>query len=90
MKLSISISDVQALEIQKVAEELDRPLSWVLQKAWEWSRVYFKGSAASMGKIREKSSGKQGNLKDLRGCLKSAYPRMTSVKLAKTAFMDID
>ena len=87
MKLSISIPDQEGEEMKRIAARLERPLSWIIQKAWELSKFKFQDDGAER---LEQRQDPLTTLKQLRGCLKKRYPRTTSVDLQRTAFMDRD
>lgn len=83
MKLSISLPDAQAKEIQALAEKTDRNVSWWIRRAWETARTTLLREEAKAAASHQKFLK---TLDDLTGILKPEYPDADSVSLSHQAF----
>ncbi|MBF0491846.1 MAG: ribbon-helix-helix protein, CopG family [Deltaproteobacteria bacterium] len=82
MKISISLPDNTALEIKKLAEETQRNVSWLIQKAWDIARTQMMRHDENEVKRKKAMRG----LLKLQGALKKDFPNISSVDLAHMAF----
>ncbi len=83
MKMSISLPDVIGKEIKSIAQKRDRNISSIIKSAWLQTRDYF---LSEQDLVKEKTSAMK-TLSKLKGSLKTAYPKTTSIQLSKKAFL---
>lgn len=83
MKLSISLPDTVGREIRGMAHDTEKPVSVLIQKAWQFARSrLLQDEAADMAQHRRALK----KMRSLKGSLKKYYPNTTSTRLASQAF----
>ena len=83
MKLSISLPNVMAHEIQNLSAETERNVSWWIQQAWNIARTRLLRDDSHQAAHRRAVK----KLSSLRGLLKKDYPKIDSVTLSHQAFL---
>lgn len=84
MKLSISLPDALGLEIKGMARETEKPVSVLIQKAWNFSRSHLLQTGEEDSARHRRALKK---IRSLQGSLKKYYPNVSSTHLARQAFI---
>ncbi len=87
MKLSVSLPDPIAREIQRLAHKTEKTVSALLCRAWQKSRTVILRDEEKSKRSHQKAMRLLGAL---RGSLKEEFPDVDSVALADQAFRDVD